>query len=129
MNTDLFFLKQKINAGAEFIVTQMFFDNKKYFDFVAKCREIGINVPIIPGIKPLSVRSQISALPFTFHIDVPEDLVKEVIKCKDNEAVRQVGVEWTIAQSKELIKSGAPAVHYFTMGKPDNIQKIAKEVF
>lgn len=129
LQSDLKFLKKKVDAGAEFIVTQMFYDNQKYLNFVKVCREMGINVPIIPGIKPISVKSQICALPHTFHIDIPEDLVKEVEKCKDNEQTRQVGVEWAIMQSRELIKNGVPALHFFTMGKSDNIQKIAKAVF
>lgn len=129
MQSDLKFLKMKVEAGAEFIVTQMFYDNKKYLNFVQLCRDMGINVPIIPGIKPITVKSQICSLPQTFHIDIPEDLVKEVEKCKDNEQAREVGVEWAIMQSKELAKHGVPALHFFTMGKSDNIQKIAKAVF
>lgn len=129
MKSDMHFLKQKIEAGAEFIVTQMFYDNQKYFDFVNLCREEGINVPIIPGIKPISVKSHMSSLPYTFHIDIPEALVKELLKCKKNEDARQVGVEWAIQQSKELLKFGVPALHFFTMGKSDNIVKIAKAVF
>ncbi|MBI5218799.1 MAG: methylenetetrahydrofolate reductase [Bacteroidia bacterium] len=129
LKSDLNFLKQKVEAGAEFIVTQMFFDNKKYFDFVKQCRDIGINVPIIPGLKPVSIKSHISSLPYTFHIDIPDDLVKEVEKCRDNEQARQAGIEWAIMQSKDLIRANVPAVHYFTMGKSDNIQKIAKAVF
>lgn len=129
MKSDLEFLKMKVDAGAEFIVTQMFYDNKKYIDFVKTCRETGITVPIIPGINPISVKNQISVLPHVFHIDIPEELVKEVEKCKDNDQVRQVGIEWAIKQSKELLQHGVPALHFFTMGKSDNIQKIAKAVF
>ncbi len=129
MNMDLHYLKQKVDAGAEFIVTQLFFDNQKYFDFVHSCREIGIDVPIIPGIKPVSVLSHLNVLPKTFNIDYPEELVKDFIKCKTNEAVRQLGIEWTIHQSKELIKFGVPIIHYYTMGKSDNIYKIAQNVF
>lgn len=129
MKSDLLFLKEKVDSGAQFIVTQMFYDNNKYFDFVKSCRDLGINVPIIPGIKPISVRSHITNLPYTFHIDIPEELVKEVSKCKDNEQARQVGVEWAIKQCIELKKFGVPALHFFTMGKSDNIQKIAKAVF
>ncbi|OIO99878.1 MAG: methylenetetrahydrofolate reductase [NAD(P)H] [Bacteroidetes bacterium CG2_30_33_31] len=126
---DIKYLKQKVDAGAEYIVTQMFFDNKKYFDFVNDCREVGIKVPIIPGLKPLVSINQLMNLPQTFHIDMPEALVNEAIKCKDNISVRQLGIEWAIAQAKELKKSGAPVIHFYTMGKSDNIMKIAKEVF
>lgn len=129
MDSDLHFLKKKVEAGADFIVTQMFFDNKKYFDFVKLCREQGINVPIIPGLKPIATRNQIMTIPKTFNVDIPSELVKEVIKCNDNTEVRQVGVEWAIAQSKELKEAGVPVLHYYTMGKSDNIRKIAEAVF
>lgn len=127
--TDLHYLKAKVDAGADYIVTQMFFDNRRYFDFVAACRKQGINVPIIPGLKPISVKSQLSTLPRTFAIDIPDDLVKEVEKCSDTSQVRQVGVEWAIEQSKELIRFGVPVLHFYTMGKSDNISKIARAVF
>jgi methylenetetrahydrofolate reductase (NADPH) len=126
---DLQYLKQKVDAGADYIVTQMFYDNSKYFNFVDDCRSIGIEVPIIPGLKPIATQKQLVNLPQTFHIDIPEELANEVLKCKDNKAVRQVGVEWAIAQSKELAQKGAPAIHFYTMGKSDNIMKIVKEVF
>jgi methylenetetrahydrofolate reductase (NADPH) len=129
MKTDIKHLKEKIDAGGEYIVTQMFFDNRHYFDFVKQCREAGINVPIIPGLKPISTLGQLNTLPKTFNISIPEDLQKEVEKCKDNRGVRQVGVEWCLAQSRELMKSDIPALHYFTMGKSDNIREIVKEVF
>ena len=129
MESDLHFLKKKINEGASYVVTQMFFDNKSYFDFVNLCRSKGIEVPIIPGLKPVSTKNQLVTIPKTFGVDMPEDLVKEVLKCKDNKCVRAVGVEWAIAQSKELMKFGVPVLHYYTMGKSDNIQKIAKAVF
>ncbi len=129
MRSDIHFLKKKVEAGAEFIVTQMFFDNEKFFKFVKLCRDENINVPIIPGIKPLATYRQLNFLSKTFNIDIPEALVKEVIKCKDNTQVRQVGVEWAIQQSKELVTADIPAVHYYTMGRPDNIQQIAKAVF
>ncbi|MBX2970298.1 MAG: methylenetetrahydrofolate reductase [NAD(P)H] [Cyclobacteriaceae bacterium] len=129
LKTDLKFLKLKVDLGAEYIVTQMFFDNQKYFDFVAKCREAGINVPIIPGIKPITTKNQVSVLPTIFHIDLPEALADEVEKCKDNAAVRQVGVEWAVKQSKELIKAGVPTLHFYSMGKSDPIYRIAKELF
>ncbi|MDF1548598.1 MAG: methylenetetrahydrofolate reductase [NAD(P)H] [Bacteroidales bacterium] len=129
IDTDLFYLKKKIEAGADYIVTQLFFDNKKYFDFVDRCRKVGINVPIVPGIKPISIKNHLNILPSTFNIDIPEELAKEVRKCKTNDDARQVGVEWAIMQSKELIERKAPAVHYYTMGKADNIYNIAKAVF
>lgn len=129
LDSDIHFLKQKIKAGAHYVVTQMFFDNQKYFQFVDKCRAEGINIPIIPGLKPLAVKKQLNALPHRFHVDLPEDLIKAVIACKDNVAVKAVGVEWCIAQSKELMKAGVPFLHYYSMGKSDNIKAIAKAVF
>jgi methylenetetrahydrofolate reductase (NADPH) len=127
--SDIKCLKQKVDEGAGYIVTQMFFDNQKYFDFVKMCREEGITVPIIPGLKPISTKNQLSTLPRTFNISIPEELEKEITKCKDNSQARQVGVEWGIQQSKELIKFGVPVIHYFTMGKSGNIRQIAKAVF
>jgi len=127
--SDLAFLKQKIDAGAEYIVTQMFFDNQKYFDFVKLCHENGINCPIIPGIKPIATIDQVYNLPKTFNIDIPEALVKEVLKAKDNKQAREVGVAWTTNQAKELKQHGVPALHFYTMGKSDNIKKIVESVF
>lgn len=129
MQSEIKFLKEKIDAGASYIVTQMFFDNSYYFDFVDQCRKAGITVPIIPGLKPISTKKQIQTLPKTFSISIPEALQLEIDKCKDNKAARQAGIEWAIAQSKELIAGGAPVMHYFTMGKSDNIREIAKAVF
>ena len=129
LKTDLKYLKHKVDLGAEYIVTQMFFDNKKYFDFVDRCREAGINVPIIPGIKPITTKSQTSVLPTIFYIDLPEELSDEVDKCKDNNAVKEVGIQWAIKQSKELMKAGVPTLHFYSMGKSDPIYKIAKELF
>lgn len=129
MNTDIRHLKEKIEAGAEYAVTQMFFDNRKYFEFVERCRKEGITIPIIPGLKPISTTKQLITLPGTFNIDIPHDLVKSVEKCNDNTYVRQVGIEWCIQQAKELISHGVPAIHFFTMGKPDNIRKVAESIF
>jgi methylenetetrahydrofolate reductase (NADPH) len=129
LKADLKFLKHKVDLGAEYIVTQMFFDNKKYFDFVGQCRDIGIEVPIIPGLKPITTKSQANILPTTFHIDIPEDLADEVEQCKDNAAVRAVGIQWAIQQSRELIKFGVPTLHFYSMGKSDPIFKIARELF
>ena len=124
MRSDIHFLKKKVEAGADYIVTQMFFDNQKYYDFVKLCRENDINTPIIPGLKPMSTEKQLTLLPQRFHLNVPNELVDEVLKCKSNEDVRQVGVEWAINQTKELIEFGAPCIHFYTMGKSDNVQKI-----
>ncbi len=129
LDSDLYFLKKKVEAGAEYIVTQMFFDNQKYFDFVDRCRKEGITIPIIPGLKPISTRNQIVNIPKAFNVDIPAELVKQVVKCKDNQEVRELGVEWCIEQSKELKAAGAPVLHYYTMGKSDNIQKIAQAIF
>lgn len=129
MNTDIKFLKDKIDAGAEYIVTQMFFDNSKYFQFVNDCRAAGITVPIIPGLKPISTKSQATVLPSIFHLDMPEELAKELLACKDNAAARQIGVEWGIQQSKELKEAGVPVLHYYSMGKSTSVRKIAEQVF
>ncbi|WP_117879667.1 methylenetetrahydrofolate reductase [NAD(P)H] [Aureibaculum luteum] len=129
LQTDLKRLKQKVDAGADYVVTQMFFDNKKYFEFVAAARKEGIMVPIIPGIKPIAVKRHLQLLPQVFKIDLPEELIKEVEKCKDNKAVRQVGVAYCIQQSKELLKAGVPVLHYYSMGKSDNIKAVAQGVF
>lgn len=129
METDLRHLKAKIDAGAEYVVTQMFFDNRKYFDFVEQCRKAGIHVPIIPGIKPVNTLRDIELLPRAFHIDLPEELVHEVQKCKTNQEAKEVGIEFCIAQSKELVRAGVPAIHYYTIGISDNIRKIASAVF
>ena len=129
MKSDLKYLKKKVELGAEYVVTQMFFDNQKYFEFVEACRAEGINVPIIPGLKPITSIKQMTALPRTFYLDLPDALVDELDKCKDNAAAKEVGVEWCINQSKELIKKGAPCLHYYSMGKSDSIYAIAKAVF
>ena len=129
MFSDLDFLKQKISSGADYVVTQMFFDNQKYFDFVKLCRENGIQVPIIPGLKILTSKKQISSLPKIFHIDIPNDLYMEVMKCKDDKQVKQVGIEWCIEQSKELVKANVPCLHFYTMGAAETTKAVAKEVF
>jgi len=127
--TDLHYLKKKIDAGAEYITTQMFFDNEKFFAFEKACRNAGIDVPIIPGLKPIKTLNHISFLPQFFHIDFPEELSKELLKCTSNEEVEQVGIEWGIYQSKELKKAGVPCIHYYTMSKSDMVKKIANEIF
>ncbi len=129
MDSDIHFLKKKIANGATYVVTQMFFDNKAYFNFVEKCRKEGITVPIIPGLKPLVTKKQLNLIPHRFNIDLPDELIMEVVKCKDNEAVRKVGIEWCLKQSKELIAKGVPVLHYYSMGKSDNIKSIASQIF
>ena len=129
LNSDLQYLKKKVDLGAEYIVTQMFFDNQKFFDFVAKCRDIGIKVPIIPGLKPLTTRSHLNVLPSRFHIDIPEALSKEVEKCKNKEAITKVGIEWAIQQCKELVKANVPCLHFYTMSRSGPTMEIAKEIF
>ncbi|MCB0424846.1 MAG: methylenetetrahydrofolate reductase [NAD(P)H] [Flavobacteriaceae bacterium] len=129
LQTDLKRLKEKVEAGAEYVVTQMFFDNKKYFEFIDAARKIGIEVPIIPGIKPLAVKRHLNVLPQVFKIDLPEELIKGVEKCKDTNEVRSLGVEWSIAQCKELLQAGVPVLHFYSMGKSDNVQAIASALF
>ncbi|SHH00759.1 methylenetetrahydrofolate reductase [NAD(P)H] [Winogradskyella jejuensis] len=129
LDSDIHFLKKKIKNGAEYIVTQMFFDNKKYFEFVDKCRKAGIEVPIIPGLKPIATKKQLNLIPHRFYVDLPEELVIEIVKCKDNEQVREVGIEWCIAQSKELQEAGIPVLHYYSMGRSSNIKKVASAIF
>lgn len=129
LETDLRYLKAKVDAGAEYIVTQMFFDNSKFFDFEKKCRAAGINVPIIPGLKPVSIKKHLNLLPQTFKVDLPPELASEIEKCKDNKSVREVGIEWGIQQSKELLAAGVPIIHFFTMGRADNIRRIAENIF
>lgn len=129
MESDLHFLKKKIEAGADFIVTQMFFDNARYFRFLDRVRNAGINVPVIPGIKPISTIGQMTTLPQTFNIDLPEPLVKELLKCSDNKQAREVGTAWATEQCRELVATKVPVIHFYTMGRADNIAIIAKTVF
>lgn len=129
LDSDIYFLKQKIKNGADYIITQMFFDNKKFFEFIDKCRAAGITVPIIPGLKPISTKKQLNLIPHRFKVDLPDDLIMAVVKAKDNEAVTQIGIEWCIEQSKELQKAGIPVLHYYSMGKSENIRQIASQVF
>jgi methylenetetrahydrofolate reductase (NADPH) len=129
MATDLQYLKQKVDKGADYIVTQLFFDNKKYFNFVEKCRAAGINVPIIPGLKPITKLRHISFLPKFFNIDFPDELSNELLKCKTDEEVRNLGIEWGIAQTKELKAAGVPCIHYYTMSNSSEVKTIASEVF
>jgi methylenetetrahydrofolate reductase (NADPH) len=126
---DLKHLKQKVDAGAEYITTQLFYDNEKFKNFVNSCREVGINVPIIPGIKPISNKNQLLSLSKFFHIDIPDDLVEAIEACKNDDAVRQVGIEWAIQQSKDLIDFGVPCIHYYTMGKSISTREIVKAIY
>jgi methylenetetrahydrofolate reductase (NADPH) len=129
LKSDLIRLKEKVDAGADYVVTQMFFDNKKFFDFVEAAKNMGIDVPIIPGIKPIAVKRHLQLLPQVFRIDLPQDLIDAIEACKDNKSVRQVGIEWAIHQSNELKAAGVPVLHYYSMGKSDNIRAIAEQVF
>jgi methylenetetrahydrofolate reductase (NADPH) len=126
---DLRWLKKKVELGADYVVTQMFFDNKKFFDFVDECRREGIDVPIIPGLKPIATHKHLTSLPSIFKIDIPEDLEKSVSACKDNEAVKEVGIEWCKQQCRELIDHGVPALHFYSMGKSAAIHKVASAFF
>lgn len=129
MKSDLAYLKQKVDAGADYIVTQMFFDNQVYFDFVDKCRSMGITIPIIPGIKPINLLNQLTVLPKIFAIDLPQELATELSKCKTNDDARRVGTEWAIYQSKELVAKKVPSLHIYTYGVSDNVKEIVKAVF
>jgi methylenetetrahydrofolate reductase (NADPH) len=128
MESDLNYLKQKVDMGAEYIVTQMFFDNEKFYAFVKACREHGITVPIIPGLKPIYSLNQLTLLPKVFHIDIPKELSKAIINCKTEEAVEQVGTEWLLYQSQELKKFGVPILHYYTLGRPKIVGNVVKQL-
>jgi methylenetetrahydrofolate reductase (NADH) len=128
MATDLNYLKAKVDGGADYIITQMFFDNAKYYAFVKACREVGINVPIIPGLKPVYSKKQLTVLPKTFHIDLPTDFSNEILKCKTDEDVEKVGEEWLLHQSRDLKKNGVPVLHYYTLGRPMMVSNVVKEL-
>ncbi len=128
MDTDLQYLKQKVEMGADYIITQMFFDNAKFHAFVKSCREIGITVPIIPGLKPIYTKKQLTVLPKTFHIDLPTELSNEVLRCKNDEDVEKVGAEWLLMQSRELKKAGVPVLHYYTLGRPMLVAGVVKDI-
>ena len=129
LNTDLKNLKKKVDAGAEFIVTQLFYDNNKYFEFVEKCKSIGINVPIIPGLKPITTIKHLSFIPKFFHVNFPEEFSNELEKCKTNDEIKTIGEDWSIKQCKELIQNNVPVIHFYTMGKGESVKKIARAVF
>ena len=128
LQTDLEYLKAKVDGGAEYVITQMFFDNKKYFEFVKACKDAGIDVPIIPGLKPITSKKQLMVLPRTFHVDIPTELSNEILKCKTDADVEEVGSEWLLMQSKELKKFGVPILHYYTLGKPHVIVNTVKQI-
>ena len=127
--SDLQHTKAKVDAGANYIVTQMFFDNQSYFKYIDACKAIGINVPVVPGLKPITKKHQLSSLPRLFHVDLPDAFTKEFYKAKTPEAIKEIGIEWCIEQSKELKKRGVPCLHYYTMGDADTIKRIAEAVF
>jgi methylenetetrahydrofolate reductase (NADPH) len=129
LDSDLMHLKNKIDAGGEYIMTQMFFDNQKFFDYQKSCHNLGVQVPIIPGLKPITSKKQLTVLPRIFHTDIPMELSSEILKCKTDEEVEQVGIEWLIMQSKALKKFGVPVLHYYTLGKPDVIRQVVSKVF
>ncbi len=129
MDSDLSYLKAKVDAGAEYVMTQMFFDNQKYYDFVDKCRAAGITVPIIPGIKPVTAASQLTVLPKIFSCEIPEDFAKELRSCKNNDEVKQVGIEWCTQQALDLKKNGVPIIHFYTMMATQSVRKIAEAVY
>ena len=126
--SDLRWLKRKVEDGAEYVITQMFFDNAAYFDFVAKCRDQGIDIPILPGLKPLTTKGQLNSLPQNFHVNLPDELVDLIERAKSKEAITEIGVEWCIRQAKELKNAGVPGLHFYTMGKADPTAQIAKAV-
>jgi methylenetetrahydrofolate reductase (NADPH) len=128
MQTDLAFLKAKVDAGAEYVTTQMFFDNQKYFTFVKSCRDAGITVPIIPGLKPITTKKQLTIIPRTFHVDIPEELSNEILKCKTDAEVELIGQRWLLQQSKELKAAGVPVLHYYTLGKPNVIANVVRDL-
>lgn len=129
IESDMKYLKRKVEAGAEFLVTQMFFNNQEYFDFVEKCRSMGITIPIIPGIKPITTRKQVYMLPKIFHIDIPVELTQEIENCKDDKDIANIGTQWAIQQCKELMEKGAPVLHFYTMGKSTQTKKICEAIF
>jgi methylenetetrahydrofolate reductase (NADPH) len=128
LDTDISFLKSKVEAGAEYITTQMFFDNQKYFDFVKTLRANGIEIPVVPGLKPITNKKQLSILPKVFHVDIPPELCNAIMKCKTDAEVEIVGTEWLIQQCRELKKANVPVLHYYTLGKPKVIWNVVKEI-
>lgn len=129
IDMDIMYLKQKVDNGAKYVVTQMFFDNRKYFDFIDKCRSVGINVPIIPGLKPITTTSQLSILPKTFHIDFPMELAQELTRCKDDAMAKEVGVEWCTQQARELIARNVPSIHFYSLNATKSVERVAANVY
>jgi methylenetetrahydrofolate reductase (NADPH) len=129
MASDIYWAKQKVDAGASYLVTQMFFDNKKYFDFVDECRKTGINVPIIPGIKPITFMNQLTVLPKIFHVDLPQDFSKELAKCKMDTEATEVGIEWCTLQAKGLKEHGVPSIHFYSLMATQSVKRVAKLVY
>lgn len=129
IDMDIYWLKKKMEIGAEYAVTQLFYDNNKFFEFVDKARKAGVTIPIIPGIKPLAKLSQLSVVPKTFKVDIPEDLAKEAMKCKDDKAVKELGIEWCVEQCRELMAKGLPSIHFYSIGAVDSIKEVAKQIY
>lgn len=129
LESDLMWLKRKVDAGAQYAVTQLFYDNNRYFDFVERARKAGITVPIIPGIKPLKRAAQLSIIPKTFKVDIPQELAEEVERCKDDEQVKQVGIEWCVRQCRELMAHGVLSLHFYSVAAEDSIREVAKQIF
>ena len=129
LDTDIAHLKNKIDLGAGYVTTQMFFDNQRYYDYISKCRERGINVPILPGLKPLTTKKQLSGIPRVFNVDIPVELYSEMMKCKTDEATEQVGAEWLLHQCRDLLKNGCPVLHFYTLSKPNIIYNVLKQLF
>lgn len=129
MESEIFYTKMKVENGADYLVTQMFFDNQKYFEFVDRCRTEGITVPIIPGIKPIHLKNQLTTLPRIFRSDIPEELAKELRKCKDDDEAREVGIEWCTSQCKELMEHGVPSIHFYSLMATESVYRVAKEIY
>lgn len=129
MEQDIYWLKKKVEAGAEYAVTQLFYDNNKYFDFVKRARKEGIEIPIIPGIKPFRKLSQLTVIPKTFKVDIPQELALEALKCKTDEEANALGIEWCISQCQELIKHGVPSIHFYTVGAVESVKQVAKAIY
>ncbi len=129
MASDIRYAKMKVDAGASYLVTQMFFDNKKYFEFVDRCRQAGITVPIIPGIKPIVFMNQLNVLPRVFRVDFPEELSDALEKCKSNDEVKEVGIEWSTSQCRELIARGVPSIHFYTLFATESVRRVATEIY
>ncbi len=129
LDIDIHWLKHKVDSGAEYIVTQMFFDNQKFYDFVERCRKAGINVPIIPGIKPITSVNQLTVLPKVFHVDLPSELANELMNCQDDVMAKSLGVEWCTMQVRDLIAHGVPSIHFYSLNATQSVKQVASEIF